>query len=118
MRNTDNNNVNHDYYANLGEHVTLERVTPFEVILNPPEKLVLEVTTTGRYNFIQWTKNRDPAGFGDFQVTADNFAHFGEIYVQEETSMDDITVYSVDLNVFRAQRVPDKVYFAVIILGK
>ena len=51
---------------------------------------MLEVITTGRYRFIQWARNGailDPR--------LPNFAHFGEVYFAENTSMLDLGAYEV-----------------------
>ena len=59
---------------------------------------MLEVRATGRYNFIVWTRNGDPAGTSGFLVSnTENFVHFSEIYVNDMTTMDDLGVYEVQL---------------------
>ena len=73
--------------------------TPAIIILSPPEKLVLEVSTAGRYNFIQWQRDGNTAGGSSSAfpvVPSENYAHFTEIYVKDATTMDDLGVYEVE----------------------
>ena len=101
-----------------GETLTLEAVSPSTVILSPPEKLVLEVRTFGRYNFIQWIRNGNVAGLSGFPaMTGVNYAHFTEIYVNDSTSMTDLGVYEVEMNTFPGQVRPDVVTFILIAPG-
>ena len=82
-------------FCSSGETRTVEPITP-TIILVPPEKLALEVRTTGRYFFTQWTRNGNPL---DNQLP--NYAHFGEIYFVENTGVQDLGAYEV--TVVRAQ---------------
>ena len=83
-----------------GTPLTLEAVSPSTIILSPPEKLVLEIRATGRYNFINWLRNQNLAGSSGFPVSnTDNFAHFSEIYVKDMTTMDDLGWYEVQVPV-------------------
>ena len=73
------------FYA--GESPTSEPVSPTSIVLVPPEKLVLEIRTSGRFFFIQWIRNANPVFlFND----APNFVHFGEVFYDDETSMQDL----------------------------
>ena len=38
---------------------TLERVSPRVIVLDPPEKLVIETRASGGYQQFDWTKNGD-----------------------------------------------------------
>lgn len=70
---------------------TLQAVSNSTILLDPPDKLVLQVKSTGVYDFIQWSRNSI-----EF-VTYDNFAHFTEILVINETTIDDLGVFTVEL---------------------
>ena len=100
--------------TDLGQKLTLERVSPSSIVLTPPEKLVLEVKATGRYNYIKWTKNGNSAGSDDFPVTSDNIFHFGEVFVQNETTLDDLQVYGAELIPHPGQTAPKRVEIVAI----
>lgn len=102
----------------LGNELMLQRVTPSrDVFLRPPDPLVLEVRTFGRYNFIQWVKDADPVGLGNFRVTRSSFVHFGEAYVRSSTSPADYGVYEVELNTLGGQQPVPEIDFAVVAQG-
>ena len=82
---------------------------------------MLEVRSTGRYNFIEW--NRNGASFasgGAFQPQIpEEFPHFYEIYVHEPTNTDDLGVYAVNLVPSPGLQAPDDdVDIAVIAPGR
>ena len=81
---------------------------------------MLEVSSTGRYNFIEW--NRNGASFasgGAFQPQIPKeFPHFYEIYVHEPTNTDDLGLYEVVLVPSPGQQSPDDVDIAVITPGR
>ena len=95
-------------------------MSPTAIVIRPPEKLVLEVRATGRYNFINWKRNG--ASFtsgGTFQPQIpEEFPHFYEIYVHEPTTTDDVGLYEVDLVPSQGQQAPDEVEFAVATPGR
>ena len=95
--------------------VMLERVSPRVIVLDPPEKLVLETRASGGYQWIEWTKNGNPfmlAPGQPFTVTLQEFPNFFEIFVREPTTVDDLGVYEVDLILNAGPQVPE-VNFAV-----
>ena len=106
----------------LGSPLTFEALSPSTIILSPPEKLVLEVRTTGQYNFIVWTRNgiiAIPDSTAAFPVSnTENFAHFSEIYVNDMTTMDDLGVYEVQLPGAPGISAADQIGFIVIAPGK
>jgi hypothetical protein len=55
---------------------------------------VLEVTTTGRYFSISWSRNRVTAGL---PASDQLFVNFGEVYVAESTTLQDLGRYEVVL---------------------
>ena len=67
-----------------------EPVSPTTIILRPPEKLVIEVRTTGGSRFVGWSRNGRPLPF-----LPETFVDFGEIYVKDNTSMSDLGEYRV-----------------------
>ena len=73
-----------------GENPTGEPVSPTSIVLVPPEKLVLEIRTSGRFWFIQWLRNADPLFLFN---NAPNFVHFGEVFYDDETTMDDLGLF-------------------------
>lgn len=99
--------------------MTIEAVSSSLVIIRPPEKLVLEVRATGRYSSTEWGRNGITAGQPLFPVSAQSFAHFGEVYVAETTTMGDLGVYEVVLDPApdSGQRVPSRLRFDVISPG-
>ena len=80
-----------------GDTVTIERVSPEVIILRPPEKLVIEVRTTGEYQVHFWFKNENLFGTtGNFQVMfPDELPNFAEIFVRDNTTNDDLGIYRV-----------------------
>ena len=66
-----------------------ERVSPPVVFLTPPEKLVLEVKTSGAYDFITWTR------FGDrsFRQDLSELINFHEIFVRQPTTTSEYGTY-------------------------
>ncbi len=77
----------------------LSSITPQLIIIEPPERLVIEVQSSGAYDVINWARN----GFDytidslDFPISSDRFFYFYEAYVREPTSMDDLGVYEVSV---------------------
>ena len=109
-----------------GDTVIIERVSPAVIILRPPEKLVIEVRTTGEYEVHFWYKNENLFGTsGNFQVMfPDEFPNFFEIFVRDNTTNDDLGLYRVvplltSTNVQTHTILPrtDGVDFAVIALN-
>ena len=77
-----------------GDGIAVEALPPTSVVLLPPEKLVLEIIATGRYLFTDWIRNANPQFISN---DAPNFIHFGEIYYTENTAVEDLGEYVVDL---------------------
>ncbi len=90
-------------------------MSPSTTILRVPEKLVLEVRATGRYDFFDWFRNGDIQGTGDFNPTVQQLPHFNEIYVKQTTSATDLGVYEVDSLSFSG--LSPRVEFAVVAPG-
>ena len=91
---------------------TLERVSPQVIVLNPPEKLVIETRASGGYLHYDWTRNGQPYGSLGFPVTPEEFPNFVEIFVREPTTMDDLGVYDADLQIALGQeQIPDLEFF-------
>ena len=97
---------------------TLERISPQVIILNPPEKLVIETKSSGGYQHYDWVRNGDPVNTGSFAATLAEFLNFFEIFVREPTTMDDLGLYEVHLQLTPGQtQIPD-VEFVVTRYGK
>ena len=75
----------------------LERVSPQVIVLDPPEKLVIETRASGGYGQFDYVRNGYPFGSSSFLVTLQEFSNFFEIFVREPTTADDLGVYEVDL---------------------
>ena len=91
-----------------GETLTISRVSPEAIILRPPEKLVIEVEATGRYETIFWSRNgnqfsptmTDPffVRFPNVFPTSSELPHYFEIFVREPITESDFGVYEVRLD--------------------
>ena len=93
----------------------LERVSPRVIVLDPPEKLVIETRASGGYQWLEWTKNGN--GFTiipgqPFTVTLQELPNFFEIFVRELTTANDLGVYEVELVINTGPQVPE-IQFAV-----
>ncbi len=86
-------------------------------ILRVPEKLVLEVRATGRYDFIEWYRNEVKQETGNFDPTVQQHSHFNEIFLKQTTIATDLGVYEVTLLRFMGSPLPSRVEFAVITPG-
>ena len=78
----------------------LERVSPQVIVLDPPEKLVIETRASGGYWQFDWTKNGEAfilAQGQPFTVTLQEFPNFFEIFVRDPTTTNDLGVYWVDI---------------------
>ena len=117
----------------IGETLTISKASPEAIILRPPEKLVIEVETTGRYEAIFWTRN----GIRFSEMMANSFfvrlpnvfptsselANYFEIFVREPTTESDFGVYEVQLDLLDPiNQIPfpngGQVDFAVIQAGE
>ena len=111
-------------FATTGDTLTLERVSPAAVVLDPPEKLVLEVEASGAYSTIRWYRNgvesSATAEGAGFQVQQpEEFPNFYEIFVRDPTTTDDPGIYTVELipgGIF--QSAPDDIEFTVTPYGE
>ncbi len=92
-------------------------MSPSTTILRVPEKLVLEVRVTGRYDFIDWVRNGNLQGTGNFNPTIQQLPHFNEIYVKQTTDAADLGVYEVDFVSLSGLTPPPRVEFAVVAPG-
>ena len=79
-----------------------ERISPRVIVLDPPEKLVIETRASGGYSQFDWQRNR-----GTFSATIQEFSNFFEIFVREPTTADDLGVYEVELGVGTGGQVPE-----------
>ena len=91
-----------------GDNV-LERISPRVIVLEPSEKLVIETRASGGYQWLEWSKNGYPfraagaPGTSPFIVTIQEFPNFFEIFVRDNTTVNDLGVYEVDLVVGTGQ---------------
>ena len=88
----------------------LERISSQVIVLDPPEKLVLETRASGGYQQLDWMKNRNPfttAQGQPFTVTLQEFPNFFQMFVREPTTANDLGVYEVDLVLNSGPQVPE-----------
>ncbi len=96
----------------------LRRITQELVIVDPPEKLVLEVDSAGAYSRLHW--RRDGVGFSPsptapFPIPG-RFFYFTDAYVREPTAEEDLGLYQVDLVQSGSQNTagaPDQIFMVV-----
>ena len=79
----------------------LEAVSPVDQVLDPPEKLVIEVESSGGYFRHAWYMNDEemyPNGDMQFrEATPEKFSEFFQVFVQDPTTTSDHGVYRVEL---------------------
>ena len=79
----------------------LEAVSPVNIILDPPEKLVIEVESSGGYYRHAWYKNDEQLYPNDDttfrQANPARFSEFFQVFVQDPTTTSDHGIYRVDL---------------------
>ena len=88
----------------------LERLSPRVIVLDPPEKLVIETRASGGYRQFDWTRNGNEFTTiqgQPFLVTLQEFPNFFEIFVREPTTANDLGVYEVDLQLSTGPQVPE-----------
>ncbi len=100
----------------------LSSITPQLIIIEPPERLVIEVQSSGAYDAIIWRRNGAGYTFNDpdFPISSDRFFYFYEAYVRESTSLDDLGLYEVSLLAASGQDTlgaPD-LFFTVVCYGE
>ena len=103
-----------------GEILSAVAVSPSIIILRPPEKLVLEITPSGRYFFTEWFRNGITFGNTGFQNTQSRgIVDFGDIYYSDSTTEEDLAEYEVFLNPAPSsgQAISDIITFTVIAPG-
>ena len=100
----------------------LERVSPPVIILDPPEKLVIETRASGGYQRELWFRNGSlysPSPSASFHVVVPReFPNFFEIFAREPTTTDDLGVYEADLQLASGQTASQNVQFVVTRYGK
>ena len=100
----------------------LERVSPPVIVLDPPEKLVIETRASGGYQRFNWFRNGslyDLSPSASFHVVVpDEFPNFFEIFAREPTTTDDLGVYVADLQLASGQIQAPDVQFVVTRYGK
>ena len=72
-----------------------ERISPAVIFLRPPEKLVLEVSASGGYSSIVWSRGGNTLGTTAAPALLSEFTHFFEIFVRELTTASDLGVYDI-----------------------
>ena len=105
-----------------GAVTKLERVSPQVVVLNTPEKLVIETLASGEYRQIYYYRNGNlfsPIPSAPFFVRVpDEFPNFHEIFVREPTTANDLGVYEVELQLKFGQSQVSDIEFIVTPYGK
>ena len=76
-------------------------MSPVDIVLVPPEKLSIEVVSSGGYFRHAWYKNDEemyPNGDDTFaEDFPEKFSEFFQVYVQDPTTTSDHGVYRVEL---------------------
>ena len=92
----------------------LERISPQVIVLDPPEKLVLETRASGGYRQFDYVRNgnefrtiENTQSSSPFIVTIQEFSNFFEIYVREPTNGSDLGVYEVELIMNTGAQAPE-----------
>ena len=100
-----------------GQNLTLYALCPSLMIIQPLEKFVLEVQTSGRFFALEWRKNGNYLGSPGF--SARSFTHFSEVYYVENTSAVHVGRYEARLIPFNgsAQVPPSPIIFDVLLHG-
>ena len=105
-----------------GDANMLERVSPPVIVLDPPEKMVIETRASGGYQRFNWYRNGSlysPSPSASFHVVVpDEFPNFFEIFAREPTTTDDLGVYQADLQLAPGQTQAQDVEFVVTRYGK
>ena len=70
------------------------------VFLTPPEKLVLEVRSSGGYDFIAWAKVGDHS-FSQHSTT--ELINFHEIFVRQPTTTSEYGTYSLHYSIHEGE---------------
>ena len=73
----------------------LGRISAALITLRPPEKLVLEVSASGGYSSIVWTRDGNTLGTSSAPALLSEFTHFFEIFVREPTTASDLGNYEI-----------------------
>ena len=102
-----------------GDNV-LERISPRVIVLDPPEKLVIETRASGGYRQFDWTRNgnefrtaANTHSSSSFIITLQEFSNFFEIFVRDNTTVNDLGVYEADLVAGTGQTQVPEVDFTV-----
>ncbi len=82
-----------------GNVLHLSSISPGLVVIAPPEKLILEVQSSGAYHYILWKRNGLAYLFPPwpFPSTPDRFFYFFDAYVREPTTEEHLGLYEVRL---------------------
>ena len=94
--------------------VFVNRVSPEVIFLRPPERLVIEIKTSGRILSLNWLQNSQPL------TRQQEFYDHYNIFVRRETTQEDLGLYEVAPLVVSlpSQRVePEELDFVVISPG-
>ena len=71
-------------------------MSPEIIFLRLPEKLVIEVRTTGEYEIHSWIRDENLFTTAGFPVMLpQEFPNFAEIFVRDNTTDDDLGIYRV-----------------------
>ena len=106
----DGNNVNTVFLENIS------LTAPEIIFVRPPEKLVIEVKASGRYQRISWQRNVEPLSSSTPQ-NPQEFSNHYEIFVRGETTEDDLGLYEVYIFVYdilNQLQMPTDIDFIVI----
>lgn len=104
----------------LDQSVVIDRLSPQIIFLTPPQKLVLEVRSSGRIgDYIRWQKGNQILGQPGSSASLSDFSNFYEVLVREPTTTADYGEYNAHVAqstkgaLFRVTPVgkPSRIYF-------
>ena len=109
----------HETYTHIIMYIIgssrIEYLSPMTIILVPPQKLVMEVSADGEYEFIRWSKD------GNAIIPSSNdsryFAYFTEIHFIEVTSIVNTGIYEVLVQTMSEFMTPNSLQFVIIEIG-
>ena len=79
----------------VGSFTLPVRISPPVIFLVPPEKLVLEVSASGGYSSITWSKDGSALGTTAAPASISEFTNFFEIFVREPMTTSDYGTYDI-----------------------
>ena len=88
--------LDHSYiFYFVGSFTIPVKISPPAIFLRPPEKLVVEVSASGGYAGIVWSRDGSALGSTAAPTLLSEFTNFFEIFVREPTTTSDYGAYDI-----------------------